>query len=426
MDSLSVASFNQQMDMGHRSTGQPPESNASTQLIHSLSQATVQYARDELELTEMGNRFSKARVVNLSVGIWEKIKAISNIKYVKLNPTSLFPDDAKTRALLKEVLNSMPSVELCCDIIHSVENIWALRLRFTILQLNLTYLGADDQIKLLNNISTGIRELRLILHEPNQKVLDTISTRFRILDALTINYKQKNQLTRPFPTIGSLKKMQITSEVPGDAMVFAPAKPFRDTRALWFSGIEFEAGLEGSIQPMAPLARELVLVNTSITNTVLQAHFNNITKLSIHLREGHWHEWAVARDLKKLRQLFIELPDADHNYSTSGFNYPQVTHLTIGNINTIDIPFWRWLAQGFPAATHLSLETNSQFPDQYDEIIPFRMGLPNLLYLESEIDLSPETYTDFIDFSPNIKELSIPAGLFKVHSNPNQAPRYQL
>ncbi|KAJ9071313.1 hypothetical protein DSO57_1038153 [Entomophthora muscae] len=398
-----------------RPLGHPPEDDAVDQLTLKIKQTTVGDASEHSKSMEISDKSKIVEVVDLTKEVWEKIKSSSNINHIKLKPNGLFPNDAKTRAVLKEVLNNIASVELSYDISsQSMKNIWALGFRFTILQLNISTLNTDNQIKVLKTINSGICDLRLILHEPNQKVLDTLSSCFRSLKVLNITYAQTSKLKTSPPTICSLEVMKISFKGQGDMVRFTNSKPIKNSKNIMFDGIEDGVGLEKNA---VPCSSKLTLFSSQTAKSLLEAHFENATIIGFRIRKGYWDEWAIGRDLQQLQGLILELSDEHHDYSTSGFSYPQVTSLVIKNITRVDNSFFAWIARGFPRIKYLALNSSSQIPDLSRETFSFQFALPNLLRLRSDIKLNHKIYADLISLSPDIKEMDIPAGKFTVHED---------
>ncbi|KAJ9083884.1 hypothetical protein DSO57_1030047 [Entomophthora muscae] len=401
--------------------GDPPENDGVNQLINKSPQTTVEKATKGLKSMEIRDKSKIAEVVDLTKEVWEKIKSSSNINHVKLKPTGLFPNNAKTRAVLKEVLNSMASVELSYNISNqSMKNLWALGFRFTVLQLNLSTLNPDNQIKVLKTINPGICDLRLVLFESNQKVLDILGSCFESLKVLTITYVEHNKSITPFISNCSLEAVKITFKGQCGPVRVKSSKPADNLDIIIFNGIEFGPGLETLNTTYSSM---LTLLGNKMSKSSLEKHFENVTLLGFQIRQGNWDEWAIGRDLKKLEGLILDLPDALQAYSSSGFKYLQVNNLIVNNLNKVDVSFFHWIAKGFPNLEFLKLNSNSQILDISSEPFSFQVGFPKLQGITSDVDLSTEIYMQFLKLSPDLKELTVPAGQYTVQEGDGQTDR---
>ncbi|KAJ9083883.1 hypothetical protein DSO57_1030046 [Entomophthora muscae] len=399
----------------------PPENDGVDQLTLKISQTTVGDTTEDLKSMEISDKSKISEVVDLTKEVWEKIKSSSNINHVKLKPTGLFPNNAKTRAVLKEVLNSMASVELSYNISNqSMKNLWALGFRFTVLQLNLSTLNPDNQIKVLKTINPGICDLRLVLSESNQKILDTLGSCFESLKVLTITYVEYNKSITPFISNCSLEAMKITFKGQCDPVRVKSSKPANNLNTIIFNGVEFGPGVENHI---TSYYTRLIFLNNKVSKSILDEHFENVVAIGFHILQGNWDNWAIARDLKKLQGVTLDLLDENYCYSTSGFKYPQVVSLIINNLIKVDTSFFHWIAKGFPNLTILKLNSSRLISDLPNEKFSFQFGLPKLQSLDSNVKLDPEIYMEFLKLSPVIQEFTIPAGQYTVQEGDGQTDR---
>ncbi|KAJ9083881.1 hypothetical protein DSO57_1030044 [Entomophthora muscae] len=398
--------------------GDPPENDGVNQLINKSPQTTVEKATKGLKSMEIRDKSKIAEVVYLTKEAWEKIKSSSNINHIKLKPKGLFPNDAKTRAVLKEVLNNIASVELTYDISsQSMKNLWALGFRYTVLHLDISSLNTENQIKVLKSVNPGICDLRLVLPESNQKVFDAISRRFIPLKVLTITYATNNNLMIPFNCNSSLEAVKVLFERQRGPIIVKPSKLVHDAKTITFDGVE--PSLEKHI---TSYYTKLNFLNNKVSKSILDVHFENVVAIGFHIPQGNWDGWAIARDLKKLQGVTLDLPDENYHYSTSGFKYPQVVSLIINNLIKVDASFFHWIAKGFPNLTVLKLNSSRLISDLPSEI-SFQFGLPKLQSLASNVKLNPEVYIEFLKLSPVIQELAIPAGQYTVYKDDGQNDR---
>ncbi|KAJ9049228.1 hypothetical protein DSO57_1026829 [Entomophthora muscae] len=379
----------------------PPENDGVNQLTLKISQTTVGDTTEDLKSMEISDKSKIAEVVDLTKEAWEKIKSSSNINHVKLKPTGLFPNNAKTRAILKEVLNIY-------------EEPLGSGFRYTVLQLNLSTLNPDNQIKVLKTINPGICDLRLVLSESNQKVFDAISRRFVPLKVLTITYATNNNLMIPFNCNSSLEAVKVLFERQRGPIIVKPSKLVHDSKTITFDGVE--PSLEKHI---TSYYTKLNFLNNKVSKSILDVHFENIVAVGFHIPQGNWDGWAIARDLKKLQGVTLDLPDENYHYSTSGFKYPQVVSLIINNLIKVDASFFHWIAKGFPNLTVLKLNSSRLISDLPSEI-SFWFGLPKLQSLASNVKLNPEVYIEFLKLSPVIQELAIPASQYTAYKGDGQ------
>ncbi|KAJ9049230.1 hypothetical protein DSO57_1026831 [Entomophthora muscae] len=391
----------------------PPGNSAINQLIRKKTKATVEKATQDIKATSVS--FTIEEVVGLTEEAWEKIKSSPTVIHAKLKPASLLPNDLKTRTALKQLIKYAAVVELSYDMITQPKlNRWVLGFRFTVLRLNLATINPQNQIKVLKPINPRIHELHLVLPEPNQEVLDTLSSCFKALKVLTIVYCQESKVKTLFHTFAPFRAMKVTFQGL-DVPKWATAA--KNEKMITFDGIEFGTGLKKHSTARSSI---LTLFSSKLSKLALEAHLANVAILGFQIRNTFRKDWAIARDLKQLRGLTLDLPDVYHGYSTSGFKYPQVTSLVINNIRHVDVPFFRWIAEGFPKIRYLALNSTCPFLDFPTRKVSFKSGLPKLQHFISDVNLSPEIYMAFIRLSPDLQEMVIPAGRFRVHPAANQ------